>query len=607
MKKPELNFEEAVFEELAGLKRIEQPIDSKVFILSMVASALIVCLIFSRLAFLNLFKGDFYQNRAYANVNKDIRIPANRGIIFDRFDTPLVKNVPTFSVVLNVVDFFKNHDSVKINLAKISQIINQPVGQLEQIIQEADIEKTDELIIAHGISLDQAFNLRGLGFEALQVKDDYRRQYLDGPIFAHVVGYTGIADQGDAVIGKVGLEAAYDDVLRGTDGRLVKARNVQGDVLDEKTIIESQSGHKLTTTIDAEFQRYFSQRFLEGLKSLGRDSGVGIAMNPQTGEILALLSFPEFDNSRPADYLNQARQPLFNRAISGVYSPGSSFKPFVAIAALAEKVVSPIDEFFSPGYLEIPNPYFPDKPSRFLDWRPQGYVNLFSALARSSNVYFYIVGGGFSKVKGLGIDRLQQYWKIFQFNEKTGIDLLSEAVGFFYTPDEKEDKLGEIWRLGDTYNVSIGQGNLAVTPIRLLSNISFIAADGRAFKPYLASNFIDERGNTVIVNQPQQVADFTNFYPEIYEVQKGLRDAVSKSYGTAHMLNDLPISVSGKTGSAQIANNTKTNAFFVGYAPSDNPEIAILVLIENSREGSSNTLPIAYDVLRWYHYNRMKF
>ncbi len=606
MAKPELNFEDVTLDDWAGnLSRLEKPISQKIFWGILILFSIIIFIALTRTSFLIINKGSFYKNRAITNANKEIRIPTNRGIITDRFGQPLVKNIPTFSVVINLAELFRNQENISVELTKMAEALNKPVSFLEEIIKKADIERNNIIIIAPDITLEQAINLRALQISSLEVKDDYRRQYIDGPMFAHLLGYTGVAEKGDAIVGKAGLEAVYDKELRGEDGKYIVYRNATGDVLEEKTTQKAKPGYQLNTTIDADFQRYFYKRFQDGLYSLNRTSGVGLALNPKTGEILALLSFPSFDNNQPAKYLTADSQPLFNRAISGIYSPGSAIKPLIALAALNEGVVTPTDSFYSQGYLELPNPYFPDKPSRFLDWKAHGYVDLYSALAKSSNVYFYIVGGGWGKTKGLGIDRLRKYWEKFQLDKKTGIDLNGEKEGFFYGPEEKEKKLGEIWRIGDTYNVSIGQGNLALTPLRLLISIGAIAAGGLGQRPFIARSVIDERENIARLNEPQELINFSELAPMIHEVKKGLADAVVKSYGTANVLVGLPMSVAGKTGSAQIANNARTNAFFVGYAPSEDPEIAILILVENAKEGSVNTLPIAHDVLQWYYWNRL--
>ena len=326
-------------------------------------------------------------------------------------------------------------------------------------------------------------------------------------------------------------------------------------------------------------------------------------MNPKTGEILSLVSFPSFDNNAPAKYLMTAGNPLFNRAVSGVYSPGSTIKPLVALAALHENLVTPEFTVYSKGYLELPNPYDPEKPSKFLDWRAQGLVNMYSALARSSNVYFYVVGGGCTAVtcndvgksKGLGIVKLNEYWKLFGLDKKTGIDIPAESVGFLPNPEEKEKRTGQIWRIGDTYNVAIGQGDLQVTPIRLLTFFSSLANRGKEIKPH----FLLSAGAPVVTH------DYSSWTDEITAVRKGVRDVVAKPYGTANALYDLPYKTSGKTGSAQIQNNAKTNAFFMGYGPSDDPELAVLVLVEDAKTGSLNAVPIGRDVINWYYENRM--
>ncbi len=371
-------------------------------------------------------------------------------------------------------------------------------------------------------------------------------------------------------------------------------RNALGEIKSTERTSEPIAGEKLKTTIDAEFQEYFHNRMTQGLLSLGRTSGVGIAINPKNGEVLALTSYPSFDANDISPYLSNPNQPLFNRAVSGLYSPGSTIKPVHAAAALSEGTVSPDDQVYSAGYIEIPNPYNPDQPSRFVDWRAHGWVNVRSAIARSSNVYFYAIGGGFENTRGLGIAKLRQYWEKFGLNKLTGIDLPGEAKGILPDPEEKEERTGSIWRIGDTYNVSIGQGDLRITPMELITSMSAIANHGKAFVPHIAKT-----------DEPELFLDLEALEPALSIVRDGMNDAVSKSYGTAYLLADLPRSTAAKTGSAQTANNAKTNALFVGYGPSEDPEIAILILVEDAKEGSLNAVPIAKDVLGWYYENRL--
>jgi penicillin-binding protein 2 len=335
-----------------------------------------------------------------------------------------------------------------------------------------------------------------------------------------------------------------------------------------------------------------------------------MAMNPQNGEVLALMSFPTFNNtvmsnSGNADekraILSSATQPLFNRVVAGRYSPGSTIKPLHSVAILKEGIIDPRTTIFSPGYLDIPNPYDPSKPSRYLDWRYQGDVDLANAIAQSSDVYFYETVGGFGNRKGLGITRLREWWQKFLLDKKTGIDMPGEGSGFLPSPEWKEERDGRPWLLGDTYNVSIGQGDLITTPVQLLNYINAIANGGKIYQPVLNKD----------ASRATLLADLTGLGWEISEAQKGMRRAVISSLGTAHLLDGLPFAVNAKTGSAQVLNNTQENAFFVGYIPTtsngiDNgSEISIMILVEHAKQGSSNTLPIARDVLQWYWENRI--
>lgn len=597
----ELNVEDLVFnDEQREHDYLELPLSRQTFILVIVAVVLAGLAVLGRIVFLNIANGEFYQRRALANINKEIDLPAPRGIIFDRYGQQLVENKSSFSVFVNLTDLVRSPEDLENTASLLSEILNVEKSWLVNFIKNSDLEKKSFIPIARNISVAQAIKLKGLNLPEVQVEDDYIREYIDGPAFSHSLGYIGASEKDNSIVGKSGLEAQYDNLLRGQDGRLIVYRDVFGNALDKKVDQEPAAGSNLATTLDADLQRYFYQRLKNGLAALGRESGVGITMNPQTGEILSLISLPSFDNDQVAKFLNKPNQPLFNRAISGVYSPGSTIKPLVALAALREKIIDPERQILSIGYIELPNPYNPDNPSRFVDWKAHGWVDLRSALARSSNVYFYEVGGGFGNLKGLGIVKLKEYWQKFLLGSKSGIDLPSESTGFLPDPEEKEQRTGQIWRIGDTYNVSIGQGDLLITPLQLIDFISSIANGGKIYKPHLVLN------NQVTQTQSNLLLDYSDWQDELKEVQTGMIDAVRKSYGTANLLSLLPVSSAGKTGSAQVANNTRTNAFFVGYAPVENPKIAILVLIENAREGSLNAVPIAKDVLEWYYYNRLQ-
>jgi len=640
--KKELFLEEAVLDDLASdLETLELPLSQRAFKLLSIAVVIVIAIVIARLFFLGGWQNNFYTQRALINVGQITALRTQRGIIFDRFNQPLVKNLPAFRLNLKLVELFKNNEEREKTIKTLEEVLNLKAGYIEELLSGVDLERQNSLTITNQLTIDQVIKIKNLNLPAVQIEDDFKRQYLEGEIFSHLIGYVGPVDKNDLkkfsylslndIVGKSGLETYYDKELRGEDGEIIEYRNVKGEIIDNKLLKNPSPGYHLYSTIDAEFQSYFFKRLSEALNYLSSPAGVGIALNPQNGEVLALVSLPSFNNNKiESRNLNNPSKPFFNRAISGVYTPGSTIKPLVAFAGLKENIITADKEIFSAGYLEIPNPYYPDKPSRFLDWKPHGWVNLYSALARSSNVYFYILGGGlpqnyqlsgilkgFEKlpIKGLGIEKLKEYWQKFGLGKKTGIDLPGENEGFLPDAQLKEENRGEIWRLGDTYNVSIGQGDLLVTPLQLLNYISTIANGGKIYQPFIIKKIEAEDGRVIKETNPILIEDYSSDIEIIKKVERGMIDAVEKPYGTAHLLADLPITVAAKTGSSQIEGNTKINAFFVGYLPTEalvkagvplDKQIAILVLIENAREGSLNAVPVAKDIFEWYYENRIK-
>ena len=604
----DISFDETIADSaFAGLEHREQPISANIF-WGVLALAILVALAASaRLITLGITLHSHYADLAAINANEETPIIARRGVITDKFGQPFVENKQAFSVFLNVGVMVKSGEENKVLDAAVN-ILKLNRDEILSKISAVDLEEAYDIPLAQNITRDQDIAIESLNLSSLHIEYDYVRDYTGGLAFSQVVGFVGASSKDNLIKGRSGLEAYYDSELRGEDGVKMVPRNAQGVAQDTERINQPVPGKDLVTTIDADFQKYFYTRMLSGLEGLGKTSGLGLAIDPNSGAVLSLLSFPAFDPNNISASITNSNNPLFNRAVSGSYSPGSTIKPLVGVAALKEGVVTSDRKVFSPGYLMVPNRYDPLSPSRFLDWRYQGYVDLSSALAVSSDVYFYLAGGGSPLtstpllndpldygISGLGISRLYNWWQTFGLGKPTGIDLPGEATGFLPTPDWKEKKLGTPWLLGDTYNVSIGQGDLSITPLGLLDYISAIATGGKIYRPFINS----EVGTKVLY-------DLSYLSPQIKEVQKGMSEAVTSNLGTAYTLNDLPFSVCAKTGSAQVENNAKENALFVGYAPCDSPKIVILILIENSKEGSLNAVPIAKDVLSWYYEHRIK-
>lgn len=615
-RKADLQFDEFVSDSVASseLDYLEMPISHRVFLLAGIASLLAVSLVLSRIFYLNVIRSDFYKARSEANINRQISLPAYRGLITDRFGKVLAANAETFSIFLDIPNLLKDRSELDRVLTQLTVPLNVPIETLYTMLEDSDFENKSSVALMRNVTAETAIAVRGLDLPGVRVENDYRREYPNAAYFSHAIGYTGVATKGDAIIGKSGLELSYDQELRGIDGITLSQRDASGNVIDERVTQKPVSGHELVTTLDADFQKYFYDRLTTGLRNLGLKAGVGVAIDPRNGEILSLINIPSYDSNvfvTPGkskeinELFTDASRPLFNRAVSGTYNPASTIKPMVATAALTAGVVSPTYQILSIGYIEIPNPYNPDKPTRFVDWKPQGWVDVRSALARSSNVYFYEVGGGFEGLKGLGVDRLHQAWQNFGLGTKTGIDLDFEATGFLPDPEEKEKRTGTPWRIGDTYNVSIGQGDLLVTPLQLINYIATISNGGTRYQPHLMKEMRSVDGKVVQESHPVVLQEYPEYKTAMSIVRSGMEDGVNKDYGTSHLLDSLPVEIAAKTGSAQTNNNTKTNAFFVGYMPADNPQIVILILVENAKEGSLNAIPIAKDVFAWYYENRL--
>ncbi|MEK7627153.1 MAG: penicillin-binding transpeptidase domain-containing protein, partial [Patescibacteria group bacterium] len=294
------------------------------------------------------------------------------------------------------------------------------------------------------------------------------------------------------------------------------------------------------------------------------------------------------------DIFDDSAKPLFNRVVSGIYPPGSTIKPFLAMGILEEGLISPFKKIFAAGSITIANEYNPSTFYTFRDWKEHGWINMIDAIAQSSNVYFYTFGGGYGDINGLGIDKIKYYLTKFNFGSKTNIDLPGETAGMIPDPQWKREVKNENWYIGDTYNASIGQGDVAVTPVQLVSAISYIATK-KWYTPHLIKKLIvGEQYKTIEIDE----VDYNISDKNINTAREGMRQAVVR--GSARSLFDILRPVAGKTGTAQFGSDGKYHAWFAGFAPFDNPELAIVVLIEGGGEGSFAAVPVAKEVLEWY-------
>ncbi|MDO8569226.1 MAG: penicillin-binding transpeptidase domain-containing protein [bacterium] len=445
-----------------------------------------------------------------------------------------------------------------------------------------------------GIIYDR--NMRELATNAIKdgTSDFAGRLYPSTKGLAHVVGYlkyplfdrTGVYYE-EYYRGRDGVERVYNDLLQGENGLKLKETDVSGEITSESVIKKPKAGNSIVLSIDARLTEVLYKAISSLAGDKGFAGGTAVLMDVRTGEIIALTSFPEYDqNILTAGkdqvainlLLNNPSKPFLNRAIGGLYTPGSILKPIIAIAALNEGLISPDKQILSTGSITVKNPYDPSKPSIFKDWKAHGWTDMRQALAVSSDTYFYSIGGGFGDQKGLGITALDKYFQLFALTEKTGVELLGEVEGVIPTPAWKKEKFdGEIWRLGDTYITAIGQYGTQITPLNAARFISVIANGGKVLTPSILLG-----GNLEPIKRTVEFSD-----EDWRVVREGMRASVT--YGTAVGLNVPYVKAAAKTGTAEVGSvKLFVNSWSVGFFPFENPKYAWVVVME--RGPSSNTL-----------------
>lgn len=536
------NFDRQQFE-----GRIEKAISKKTVLFLGVFFITSAILLSGRLGYLQIQKGEAYMERSQNNTLEKQILFSDRGIIYDRNKVELAWN------------------------------------------------KKDEFYKEHSFPV---------------------RSYLS-PGFSHVLGYVSYPakDKNDRYwqtefIGKDGLEKQYNEALAGENGAKIVETDVRGNVHSENTVNNPDNGKDLITTIDSRLQKELFVLIKQMSERNSFTGGAGVIMNAENGEILVSTSFPEYSSEILSlgkeskiieGYFKDNRKVFLDRTMSGLYTPGSIVKPFFALAALNENVIDPLKEILSTGTISIPNPYFPDLPSVFKDWKAHGWVDMRAAIAVSSDIYFYEVGGGFEDQKGVGIVNLERYARAFGIGQPTGVDLPDEKGGVIPSPEWKAQNFsGDPWRVGDTYNTAIGQYGFQVTPLEMTRAVSAIANYGTLPIPHYVLG--DEAMNSEAREVEEEISD------ESYKiVQEGMRESVT--YGTSVALNVPYVKVAAKTGTAQVGlSKNKVNSWIVGFFPYENPKYAFTILMEGGpSEGNVGASSIMRELLGWMNVNTPEY
>jgi penicillin-binding protein 2 len=630
---------------------------------------LVFLILLAQLWRLQVLEGETYQKAADVNRLRLESELAPRGVIYDRRGYLLARNLPEITVAIVPAYLPEDQEARKALLLKLADLLEIPAYDIQPekpsglvheedalptaglltIVKNASIAPYRAVQIKTGVPRETAMILEEehLDWPGVTIQTKAVREYIYGPLLAHLLGYVGPIpaaraeeyralgyDPNTHLVGQTGVEYSFEQDLRGYDGQKLIEVDIAGR--EVRTTGEPQpaiAGYNVRLTLDLDLQQAMTSILQKRLDVLHRQQGVAIAMNPQTGEILGMVSLPAYDNNKftggisvqQLEELHENRfRPLVNHAISGQYPPASTFKMIVASGALEEKTITANTRYHCGGIMWLPNRFYPEDPSLaqpFYCWiyhdyhSSHGSLDVVSALARSCDIFFYQVGGGYrDRIKGLGETKIGYYAELFGFGARTGIDLPGEAPGLVPTAKWKRLNYSESWVTGDTYNMSIGQGFVLATPLQVLNAAAAVGNGGTLYRPQVVYEVIDSDGAIVKAFAPDVIRRLPISSENIELVRRGLRDVISGAGATARGISVPGVVVAGKTGTGEFfedlnndgiadrdrEGNLPTHAWFVSFAPYDNPEIALVVFIYGGGQGSSAAVPAANEMLNYY-------
>lgn len=523
--------------------------------------------------------------------------PAPRGIIYDRNGKVIVRNIGSFSVLFSPTNLAR--EETEEILKKLSEILNLNYHLMLAKVHSSIRQPLNSILLAENVPRPKVFCLaeEKVNLPGVNIEVQPKRHYLHRNFASHLLGHLGEIGPkelralsragyklGD-IIGKSGVEKIYDNSLRGMSGGRQVEMDARGRQLRIISSVLPEEGNSLILTLDERIQKLCED-------SLKGKTGAICAINPANGEVLALVSKPDFDPNLFTERLSPSRTqelftdpglPMFHRAIQSQYAPGSLFKIVTAIAALEEGIIGVDETMGCRGSLQIGD-------REFKCWKKKGHgrLDIVQAIAKSCDVFFYQLG------LRVGGDKIAKYARMLGLSKKIGISLPSEARGL--VPDSTWKKLytGEVWYPGDTANMSIGQGYLEVTPLQMASLISLVANGGIIYKPFVVKKIIDGQGNVIKTFQPEVIGEVKISSGTLSIVRRGLREAVLS--GTSQAVKFKRLSVAGKTGTAENPHG-EDHAWFICYAPEETPIIALAVLVEHGGHGASAAAPLARQIL----------
>lgn len=578
-------------------------------------SALVIallCFFGARIMYLHIAHGNELTKQAQENHIKTVWQKSPRGIIYDVEKRPLVSNASSFNLVAIPAELPKDIEEQEKVITLIQQVFKKDRAETLGLFENADRFSYQPIPLVSNITREELIELQGKieNVPGIRVEESFIRNYIHANYLSHVLGYIGLISEEERsqnyeylltdLVGKDGIEQQYDDYLHGSYGKTEYEINAQGREERELSTSNPLPGGNIVLYLDLELQKKITDVMQDTLNRKGLTGGAAVAIDPKSGGVLALQSFPTYDSNVFSKRLTQEdvdmlfrneTRPLYNRAIAGLYPPGSTIKPFIATGGLEEKVIDENTIIVSTEYISV-------GAQRFHDFRAYGPVNVVKALAVSSNVFFYTLGGGYGNQEGLGIDRIKQYLSKFNLAGPFGIDLPGESQGIIPDPEWKREERKEGWYIGDTYNTSIGQGFVSVSPLSLAMATASIANNGVLLKPRLLKAVANENLESIETTEIGIIDKSFVSQESLDIVRRGMRESVLSGYNQT--LKDLPVSVAGKTGTAQNIPGKTEHSWYTVFAPYEDPEIVLTFIVEHGGLGTDTVVPIAKEVLRWY-------
>ena len=572
-------------------------------------AVIFLCLLSLRIFYMQILKGSYYKSESDGNRMRQIPVQAARGVMYDRNGKIMAGSRSAYSIILSDVN--KDKDIPEIELNRLASLLNISASEIKEKISK-NKKSFGEIVIARDVGIDVATQIeeRRDEYPNFNIEVYPLRVYPLNDAGGQILGYVGEAGEEDrdsngntyqlgTIIGRAGLEAQFNEYLEGTNGTKLVEVDASGHPVKILNGIPVTRGHNIRLTLDSRVQKAAEDAIKEQMITLGSSGSFAtgasaVAMEPQTGAILAMVSWPSYDSNHFSQgisakewnsLITNPNHPMQNRTISSMYPPGSTFKVITGAAALEAHVMTPSEQIYDSG-----KHWVIDK--RNAQGEAFGWIDFYQAMAKSDNVYFYEMG------RRLGIDRLAAMSRAFGLGKKTGIDLPGETEGNVASEEYKREVFNQDWYLGETFDAAIGQSYTLVTPLQMAVVSSAIANGGYRYRPYLVTRIDNFDGTPLKIYSPEVMGTVPISKTTLETIQASILGVMKKEGTGGFLFADYPIPIAGKSGTAET--NGIDNGWFIAYAPYDKPEIVVVVMFEHSGFGADSAAPVVKKMMDAY-------